>query len=140
MKFRKAFQSDLEAIKSIDHVVTEEAGRTRFIEDAVLEGAVLLLLVDDISVGYSVLRHHFFENAFIEMVYLRDDMRGKGYGAALLNETETLARTAKIFSSTNQSNDRMRRVFIREGWRESGIIENLDEGDPEIVYFKRVNE
>jgi len=32
----------------------------------------------------------------------------------------------------------MRRLCARLGFQPSGIVENLDDGDPELFYFKRV--
>lgn len=43
----------------------------------------------------------------------------------------------KVFSSTNQSNADMHKVFLSNGFIESGIVENLDDGDPEVIYFKK---
>lgn len=46
------------------------------------------------------------------------------------------ADTAKLFTSTNESNVAMQRLCDRLGYVRSGFIENLDERDPEVVYFK----
>ncbi|AFU15440.1 GCN5-related N-acetyltransferase [Bacillus thuringiensis MC28] len=43
--------------------------------------------------------------------------------------------TQKIFSSTNESNTNMQKVFKANGFMRSGIIENLDEDDPEIIFY-----
>ena len=43
---------------------------------------------------------------------------------------------AKLFTSTNQSNAAMHAFCAAAGFVRSGVIENLDDGDPEIVYFK----
>jgi len=32
----------------------------------------------------------------------------------------------------------MQKVFKANGFKQSGFIENLDEGDPEIIYFRKV--
>jgi hypothetical protein len=53
-------------------------------------------------------------------------------GRVVLN----ISPTMKIFSSTNKSNRRMQEIFKANGFIQSGFIENLDEGDPEIIYFK----
>jgi RimJ/RimL family protein N-acetyltransferase len=42
-----------------------------------------------------------------------------------------------LFTSTNQSNIAMQRLCESCGFERSGIVENLDEGDPELIYFKR---
>jgi RimJ/RimL family protein N-acetyltransferase len=45
--------------------------------------------------------------------------------------------TQKIFSSTNESNESMQKVFSANGFVRSGIIKNLDEGDPEIIFHAK---
>jgi hypothetical protein len=34
----------------------------------------------------------------------------------------------------------MQALLLKNGFVQSGFIENLDEGDPEQVYFKRIKE
>ncbi len=51
---------------------------------------------------------------------------------------EVLCQTDKLFTSTNQSNRPMQKLLEKLGYQPSGYIENLDEGDPELVYFKRL--
>jgi hypothetical protein len=33
----------------------------------------------------------------------------------------------------------MRALFEREGWALSGILEGIDEGDPELVFYRTTN-
>lgn len=42
--------------------------------------------------------------------------------------------TEKLFTSTNQSNVPMQNLLIQLGFVESGYIENLDEGDAELIF------
>lgn len=44
----------------------------------------------------------------------------------------------KLFTSTNLSNLPMQSLLSKSGYELSGVIHNLDVGDPEIVYYKRV--
>jgi hypothetical protein len=44
-----------------------------------------------------------------------------------------------LFSSANLSNVAAQRLFVRAGFIESGRVENLDPGDPEVIYFKAPN-
>ena len=46
--------------------------------------------------------------------------------------------TAKLFTSTNQSNLGMQALLVRLGYEPSGIVHNLDEDDPELIYVKRI--
>ena len=41
---------------------------------------------------------------------------------------------------SKQSNFPMQRLLATLGFDRSGFIENLDEGDPELVYFKRIRD
>ena len=43
--------------------------------------------------------------------------------------------TPKLFTSTNQSNQPMQQLLGALGYIPSGIIHNLDSGDPELVYM-----
>jgi hypothetical protein len=40
----------------------------------------------------------------------------------------------KLFTSTNES------LLREQGFEASGVIHNLDEGDPELVFFQQVRE
>jgi ribosomal protein S18 acetylase RimI-like enzyme len=64
--------------------------------------------------------------------------RRRGIAASLMRSAEIDAPTEKLFTSTNESNAAMRALCEKIGFVRSGIIENLDEGDPEIIYFKRL--
>ncbi|MCU5440364.1 hypothetical protein ABEW49_10895 [Bacillus anthracis] len=43
----------------------------------------------------------------------------------------------RSFSSTNESNESMQKVFNTNGFIRSGIVENLDEDDPEIIFYTK---
>ncbi len=50
---------------------------------------------------------------------------------------ESISRGEKLFTSTNLSNLPMQALLAKLGYTLSGVIHNLDEGDPELVYFKK---
>jgi hypothetical protein len=53
----------------------------------------------------------------------------------LLRHLIGLCRTDKLWTSTNLSNQPMQALLVHAGFRLSGFIENLDENDPELVFF-----
>lgn len=55
-----------------------------------------------------------------------------------MQHCESICRTPKLFTSTNLSNVRMQALLNKLGYTLTGTVHNLDEGDPEIFYFKRV--
>lgn len=66
------------------------------------------------------------------------DYRRRGVGTALVRYVESSVSSRKLFTSTNKSNLPMQKLCESLGYQRSGIVENLDEGDPEIIYFKRL--
>ena len=85
-----------------------------------------------IAVG--VLEYTFFEHGFISLVIVDSEERRTGVGEMLLRYLISICRTPKVFSSTNRSNVPMQALFGKVGFERSGIIHNLDPGDPELIY------
>ena len=80
--------------------------------------------------------YSFFEEGFIPVLYVHPDWRRHGIGKALMIHFETLCKTGKIFTSTNLSNKNMQSLLSRLEYKLSGVIHDLDENDPELVYVK----
>ena len=74
------------------------------------------------------------------MLYVHSQYRRQGIGLALVQWLESICKTNKLFTSTNESNHPMHSLLARLRFVPSGIINNLDEGDPEIVYVKWIRE
>ena len=70
------------------------------------------------------------------MLYVRPDSRRQSIGTSLLNHLEKICKTDKLFTSTNLSNQPMQSMFARLGFKLSGVVHDLDEGDPELIYVK----
>ncbi|MDQ2305679.1 GNAT family N-acetyltransferase, partial [Pseudomonas aeruginosa] len=64
------------------------------------------------------------------------DCRRRGIASALLRQARDDCRGDRLFTSCNRSNLPMRRLLEREGFQPSGVIDNLDEGDPELVFVR----
>jgi RimJ/RimL family protein N-acetyltransferase len=88
--------------------------------------------------GFVVLEHRFFGYDFVPLVCVARDMRNKSLGLALLEAVEQYYCSPKLFTSTNASNAAAIRLFEKAGFSPSGVIKNLDDGDAELVFFKRV--
>ena len=135
---RSAAESDVEALCSFDLVARREEGRREFIRRSVVAGDCHVAAAGGELVGYGVLTYTFYGHRFVEMLYVHPGRRRQGAGAALLAYLESLCRGEKLFTSTNLSNLPMQALLNRLGYTLSGVIHNLDEGDPELVYFKRL--
>jgi hypothetical protein len=61
-------------------------------------------------------------------------------GESLLRYFVSICQMPKPFSSTNRSNRPMQALFAKVGFEPSGIVHNLDRDDPELVYYKTVED
>lgn len=138
IEIRQAIEKDIERLCSIDLIARVENERREFIRREVMAGNCFVAVEDETVIGYGVLNYTFFYNGCIDMLYVDSDHRRKGVGGALLRHLELLCKTPKLFTSTNLSNLPMQSLLAKLDYILSGVIHNLDEGDPEIVYFKRL--
>lgn len=138
ISIRPALEDDIEALCTVDDIARREDERREFIRREVVSDNCFVAVIDGSVVGYGVLNYTFYNNGCIEMLYIHSDYRRRGVGSALVRHMESHCRTPKLFTSTNQSNLAVQALLIQLGYESSGVIHNLDEGDPEIVYFKRL--
>ncbi|ALC91634.1 acetyltransferase [Bacillus sp. FJAT-18017] len=126
----------LDEIMKIDEEVIGNNSRREYILKAIEEERCIVANDNNLIVGFLIYDTHFFDCSFISLIIVRHTERRKGYATSLIKCFINNSPTKKIFSSTNKSNQTMQKVFKANGFIQSGFIENLDEGDPEIIYFK----
>ena len=134
----RATSQDFEHICVLDETVYGGPSRRGIIGPAVAASRCAVARVDGIVRGYMILRPDFFGHGFVDLLIVHPDFRHRGLATALIRAAELDSPTEKLFTSTNQSNLAAQRLFERLGFVRSGTIDNLDEGDPEIVYLKRL--
>lgn len=100
------------------------------------EGEVVVVHAADVIAAYAWIYEGFFGHTFLAYLAALPQYRRNGLAGMLLDATEQRAVTDRVFSSTNVSNAAMQAVFDRYGWRRCGQIDELDPGDPELVYVK----
>ncbi|WLR57672.1 GNAT family N-acetyltransferase [Mesobacillus subterraneus] len=128
---------NLEELVDIDEEVIGHNSRREYIKRAIEdERCIVAYDIKNQIVGFLLFDTHFFDCSFISLIIVRPTERRKGYATALIDYFIHISPTRKIFSSTNKSNKSMQEVFKVNGFIESGFIENLDEGDPEIIYYR----
>jgi ribosomal protein S18 acetylase RimI-like enzyme len=91
-----------------------------------------------VVIGIGVLEYTFFDHGFVSLIYVKGQERRTGAGEMLLSRLISLCRAPKLFSSTNRSNFPMQALLLKTGFAESGIIYNLDVGDPELIYYREI--
>ena len=143
-------EADLGAVVALDHSVRHapgqpghtaewlEPGADEWIANWIAAEECFVAELDGEIAGYAVLHHHFFHDGMIDMLIVAPHRRRQGIGRELVRYLCGQCRSEKIWSSTNLSNQKMQALLAGEGFTMSGFIEGLDEGDPELVYHKRV--
>jgi ribosomal protein S18 acetylase RimI-like enzyme len=135
---RAAIGTDIAQIAAFDEHVGPGSQRLAALGQAIDQRRGFVVESAGTVLGYAIVSHGFFGRSFIDLIYVDARARGCGYGPQLLRFLEGEARTNELFTSTNASNAHMQHVLTKLGWQRSGSIENLDPGDPEIVWYKRL--
>ncbi|HEY9013319.1 MAG TPA: GNAT family N-acetyltransferase [Devosia sp.] len=137
IEVRPAGRSDIPALISIDPLTLTDVERRQSIARWTAAGQCLVALRAGKVVGYVALTHSFFHQAFVEMLIVAEDDRRSGVGAALVEHCLGLVSNGeKLWSSTNTSNLPMQGLLLKLGFQRSGVVENLDEGDPELIFVR----
>lgn len=133
---RLATPTDTPDLLATDALARSDPARARRITQAVEQGQCQIAVDADRIMGYVMQDHDFFGHGFVSLVVVAPDCRRRGVALRLMQAATAACKTPKLFSSTNQSNLAAQRLMAKAGFLPSGLIENLDEGDPELVYVK----
>lgn len=139
LSFRQAVETDLPHLYQCDPYSKVHESRRLELGQMVEQKSCRVALDGGQLLGFAVLQYSFFGNGFIPLICVATEHQGNGVGLGLLVELESQCLAPKLFTSTNTSNGPAQRFFSRAGFTRSGIVENLDEGDPELIYFKVVS-
>jgi GNAT superfamily N-acetyltransferase len=135
---RDADQADLGKVRDLDGLVQTARDRSKRLAEAEAEGRLVVAERGNQLVGYAI-HGRLFDFDFLEMLVVHPSFRRQGIETALVEAIEARSRTGKLFTSTNRSNVAMQRLCEELGFEPSGVVDNLDEGDPELFYLKRVS-
>ena len=133
---RIAAPADREGLRFIDPLLRSDPDRAESVQQAVEQCRCLVALDADDVAGYAILNDHFLGQAFVELLIVGPAHQRQGIGTLLLRQAERACGRQKLFTSCNRSNLPGQCLFEKCGFQRSGQIYNLDEGDPELVYFK----
>ncbi|MGV8853234.1 MAG: GNAT family N-acetyltransferase [Devosia sp.] len=136
---RPALPADLPALVALDTVAASDRQRRADISNWLAQGWLFVAERDDKIAGYGVLHNHFFGRSFLQLVMVAIASRRQGVATELLSHALQLCRSAQLWTSTNQSNLAMQALLAQSGFVRSGIIDNLDPGDPELIFCATVS-
>jgi RimJ/RimL family protein N-acetyltransferase len=123
-------------LDKIEHV---ELRREEKITKAILNDECFFILENNQIVGFVIFDYRFFDQGWIELIIIKEEYRGKGIGAKAFDLICAKCKSDKVFTSTNHSNNRMQRALEKAEFSFAGEIKGLDEGDPELFYFKKLD-
>jgi GNAT superfamily N-acetyltransferase len=136
MRIRTGTHYDRDSLIRVDSIAHLDPGRVELINRVTRGGGCLVAERGSRIIGYSALEYTFFEQGFVPIVFVASQDRRQGAARALLTALEAHCSTPKLFTSTNESNEPMRCLLLDLGYVESGIVHNLDPGDPELIYCR----
>lgn len=140
MEIRLAGSLDLEEIFGVYESVNSTQRKMDYFSKSISSKQCLVAEREGSIIGFLIFNYDFFEQGFVSLVVTQKDFSRKAVATKLFEKFEEICKTTKLFTSTNESNLKARNLFKKMGFVESGKIENLDEGDPEIFYFKKLDE
>ena len=135
MRIRSATIDDYEALCAIDSVAETSLERRDQIRNWLGSACCHVAEINGGVAAYGVLTKHFFGQPFVEIVMVGREFRRQGLGASIVKHFQSIVPDRKLFSSTNMSNRPMQMLFAKLGFGPSGYVDNLDEGDPEIIFY-----
>lgn len=138
LTIRRAVPADFAAIAALDSALSHGSPRHEAIRAAIEAGSLHVAIDDAGPVGFAVMTRHFFDRGFVELLMVGANFRRRGHATALLRHCQANCPTDILWTSTNASNAPMRALLAAEGYIASGAVEGLDEGDPELLFRKRV--
>jgi GNAT superfamily N-acetyltransferase len=134
---RQATPDDVEFVVGLDAMVPGTPRAEAWYRLQIEAGNCTLARVDGQRVAYAIVHRGFFRRDFLSMLVVDPEFRRRGIARALFEHAERRC-SGDVFTSTNESNLRMQKVLERLGYERSGHIDNIDPGDRELIYYKRV--
>ena len=135
---RQALRDEFDSIYAIDNTPGDEEERRKLILKSLDEDNTYIALRNNQIIGYIILEHSFFNRGFISMLFVELYHRRSGIGSALIQYIEGFCKSDRIFTSTNSSNKPMQDLLKKLEYNQSGIVNDLDPGDPELFYSKKL--
>ena len=131
---RYANEKDFELLSKYDKHICETE-----LKNCIKTKRILIMFNDDIFIGW--LRFSlFWDNIpFMNMLYLLEDYRGKGYGSQLVSfwEQEMLKSKYKMVLTSTQSNEQAQFFYRKIGYVDCGSLLLPDE-PLEIIMLKEL--
>jgi GNAT superfamily N-acetyltransferase len=135
---RSAAAADVDFMLALDALVPGRPRKRDWYDRALQSGEALVATLDGKFAGFAIHHRHFFERDFLSLLVVEPWCRQRGVASALVKAVETRCRGGDLFTSTNKSNTMMLTSLQRWGFIPTGRVDNIDPGDPELIFMKRI--
>ena len=139
---KKATSDDTSIAVELDYQLDKtehvQLKREQKITKAISNDECFIISTDKKEVGFVIFNYQFFDQGWIELIIIDEKYRGKGIGRKVFDLLCEQCKSDKIFTSTNRSNTQMQRALTKAHFDFAGEINGLDEGDPELFYYKKL--
>jgi GNAT superfamily N-acetyltransferase len=140
MTIRIAQLNDLDPCVAIDapnfNIFDREKRRKHFL-DMIPRGMMLVLEMDSRIVAYGTFDSDWFGCTFLKLLVTDPAYLRRGLATMLIQYIElNHCPSGKLFSSTEADNEPSIQMHRRNGFLESGWLDNLPQPHREIFYFK----
>ena len=140
VRLRKATIEDRSMAIDLDYQLDKtehiELHRAEKITQAIVNNECFLILLNKQAVGFVLFDYRFFDQGWIELIIIDEKYKGKGIGGKVFDLLCEQCKTDKVFTSTNRSNTRMQKALAKANFSFAGEITGLDDGDPELFYYR----
>ena len=134
MRVAFAGPDDLDFLAGVDHHVVRDV-----IKDKIARHEIMVAYMEDLPVGF--LRHGYFwdEIPFMNLLWIKEGLRGRGYGTQLVSfwEREMRKLGHDSIMTSSLSNERAQHLYRRLGYVDVGSLLMPDE-PLEIVFLKEL--
>jgi ribosomal protein S18 acetylase RimI-like enzyme len=97
-------------------------------------GSLIIARLEEKVIAFAVVDTSFFDNAFIRWIYVDESHRRLGIAKGMVSALMERSATAKLFTSTPESNYAMRLLLDGLGWENVGSVRGIEESDPALFY------
>ncbi len=134
MEVRYATEKEFRFLLQNDFHISSE-----LIREKISKKEILVILDDVLAVGWIRFNYFWDEIPFMNMLYLFDDYRRKGYGRQLVDfwEKEMKFKRHKFVMTSTQSDENAQHFYRSLGYQEIGDFMLPSEAN-ELVFYKEL--
>lgn len=125
--------------RRLDKNESIKRNREEKISKAISNQECFIILADKKEVGFMIFDYRFFDQGWIELMVIDEEYRGKGIARSAFDLIAEHCTSEKLFTSTNRSNIHMQKALAKAQFTFAGVLEGLDDGDPELFFYRRIS-